>query len=900
MPQALLTAQPGLFTSPNPFGSSPREGLAVADNCLISEAGLLTSRRGIARHSALSGGSRLTSYLSTLIGLAGTSLEKYSAGWSAFAGSYSPPSGAPMRFLQVVKRLLFTTSVGVQALESLTSTPHVTGVTRPTQPLLSVVTGTGATWFTTGTQVAYRFVLGIVDATDHVIEGPPTAPIILQNTSGSTKAVNILFDFLPTWMRNTNLIIRAYRSRMTVDLTAPPSDELSFAVEHQLTATEIANGLCGFNDTTAEDRLGAALYTNATQQGISQENDAPPMALDLCYFKGTTIYANTTDKNRLLIQLLQVNQPYGMKSGDTIVITSVNGSDTYTAGAAENVATKTFLYNSTSVLNTVLSFCRIVNQQVSPTVLVRADSQATDTPTAGLVLIEDLALGQVGWTVSFSAQPQALITTGTSLTRAGSISPTTGTVTVNMNAAHTFVVGDLVDLENTATPDANFPVGIKTVASVPTGSSWTYPESGANVTSANHTYTATRVTTREWLPTDARALTSDNSADPAGLTYSKFNQPEATPFENSDTAGEPDQPIYRVLPLRDSVLILKADGVYKLNGSTPADFTITPYDLTTLLVWPESAVAMDDVALFMSQRGPVSMGESSGAFPLGPAGLDCPIKQTLLALLTKAPTAFSKAFGVAYASERLYVLWTPTVDGDANATQAWVFNTGQLAWMRWPIAATAGIVDPVTGKLVYVDGTDVLWERKDYASTDYQDIGGTAAITNVANSTTITMAGPGKGDVITQGVNVARVVSVAGGNVLTLDTAGTWTLAPATYARAILNTGTYLPWAGGEEDSGAFHQFQELAFNFRLLQAPNLTVTSFTDMDPTADQAVILGRPTQPANVNIRAGFSRNKGSGVALSAGFIHQAALCNFELQSTSLVYRPISTRTPYQKSG
>jgi hypothetical protein len=670
MPQALLTAQPGLFTSPNPFGASPKEGLAMADNCVIPDSGLASSRRGNALHSVLSGGSRLTSYLSTFIALAGTSLEKYSAGWSAYSGSYSPPPGAPMRFLQAIKRLLFTSSVGIQALEGLSSTPRVTGVTRPSQPLLSVVTGTGATWFTTGTQVAYRFVLGIVDATGHVIEGPPTAPVIVQNTSGSIKAVNILFDFLPSWMRNTALVIRAYRSPMTVDLNAPPSDVLSFAVEHQITADEITNNLCGFNDTTVESRLGAALYTNATQQGISQENDAPPMALDLCNFKGTTIYANTTDKNRLIIQLLQVTLTYGMKVGDTVVITSVNGSDTYTAGTSEDVAAKTFLYSSSSVLNTALSFCRIVNQQTNPKVLVRADSLATDVQSAGMVLIEDVALGQVGWTIAFRAQVQALTAISTSLSR------TTGTVTANMAVAHTFVVGDLVDLENTATPDPNFPVGIKTVGAVTT-LSWTYTESGPNATSTNHTYTAMRATYREWLPTDAAALKSDNSADPAGLTYSKYNQPEATPLENSDTAGDPDQPIYRVLPLRDSVLIFKADGVFKLNGTNPSDFTITPYDLTTVLVWPESLVAMDDVALFMSRRGPMGMSESSGAFFLGPDGSECPIKQTLLALLTKAPSAFSKAFGVAYASERQYILWTPTLDGDANATQAWVFHTGQ-------------------------------------------------------------------------------------------------------------------------------------------------------------------------------------------------------------------------------
>ena len=89
-----------------------------------------------------------------------------------------------------------------------------------------------------------------------------------------------------------------------------PGDEANLVYESGLTSAEISAGQFSFVDTTPESlRAEAApLYTNAiTGEGISQANEAPPIALDIELFRSYMFYANTKQKHKLEFTVVSVD-----------------------------------------------------------------------------------------------------------------------------------------------------------------------------------------------------------------------------------------------------------------------------------------------------------------------------------------------------------------------------------------------------------------------------------------------------------------------------------------------------------------------------------------------------------------------------------------------------------------
>ena len=61
-------------------------------------------------------------------------------------------------------------------------------------------------------------------------------------------------------------------------------------------------------------------------------------------------------------------------------------------------------------------------------------------------------------------------------------------------------------------------------------------------------------------------MASSNDARPNRLFYSKVSEPDHVPTLNYIDVGRLDQPILRVLPVRDACYVVKTDGVWYLSG----------------------------------------------------------------------------------------------------------------------------------------------------------------------------------------------------------------------------------------------------------------------------------------------------------------------------------------------
>lgn len=314
----------------------------------------------------------------------------------------------------------FTSSTGVLKLEGPTLLYKPSGLPRGLDLTLTLDGVTG--FLDVNKSVSYRLVWGIRDANNNYIYGPPSSRFVIKNTAAATRNVQLTFN-IPQFITTAHFF-QVYRSR-AVDSTGAgvitdPGDELYLCYERNPTAAEIAAKAVTAGaviDTTPESILAGPLYTNATQEGIINENTAPPYCRDICLYRDHMIYAYTQIFQNLNINMIGV----GFALGQTITIAGT----TYTAAAAENTAVGNFFRETTlgtvslNIEYTAKSLVNVINKYtVNTRVYAYYVSAFGEVP--GKIYIESRTLGDTTWTVTCSAgmslywEPQ-LPTTATAL-----------------------------------------------------------------------------------------------------------------------------------------------------------------------------------------------------------------------------------------------------------------------------------------------------------------------------------------------------------------------------------------------------------------------------------------------------------------------------------------------------
>jgi hypothetical protein len=234
------------------------------------------------------------------------------------------------------------------------------------------------------------------------------------------------------------------------------------------------------------------------------------------------------------------------------------------------------------------------------------------------------------------------------------------------------------------------------------------------------------------------ALSSSYNVVPNGLACSKPSIPDAFPLNNQWFVGSRDEAIYRILTLRDSLFILKEDGVWRLWGTDPSNFQIALLDGTVKCIAPDGALVLNNQIFALTTQGVVSITEN------GVTIVSRPIERNLLDLLaTDAADMFLNAFAVGYESERSYTLFLPTVAADVYPTQYYRYNVITNNWTRGTLAKACGGVNPYDDRMYLGDRTH-KWmdvERKSFTSFDYADYVNTLSITSSSGSTVVFNAG---------------------------------------------------------------------------------------------------------------------------------------------------------------
>ena len=423
-----------------------------------------------------------------------------------------------------------------------------------------------------------------------------------------------------------------YRTAISNSSSVDPGDRLFKIAE----GSYVSGATVTYTDNLNESFLGVELYTNDTQETISEANDRPPYCTDFTEWQGFPWYANTKREHEISIEITDLT---GM-SGGTVTFTAP--VRVYTGAATEDIGSQQFQVHSgqpttaQDIEETAKSLIRVINRDTGQSDLYAHYLSGVNDPP-GKILIRKRKLNQAAFTIVASA-----------------------------------------GLGDNFTPD---------------------------------------MTT---------ALTSDDNAKINNLQFGKFEQIEASPrLSGASPVGSEKYKIVRILPLRDSLIVLKEEGIWRVSGESKNSFVTKQLDPSTRVLCPESAVVLDNAVYALTNQGIVRVSESGTA--IVSRAIESEFKKTFA-----FPNFETITHAVSYETDRKYVIFTQESGSDTEAKIAWVYDFITKTWTTWRKTVKLAHVLFRERKLYLVRDDDnfLLQERKSFGITndDYRDETFTTAV----------------------------------------------------------------------------------------------------------------------------------------------------------------------------
>lgn len=394
-----------------------------------------------------------------------------------------------------------------------------------------------------------------------------------------------------------------------------------------------------------------------------------------------------------------------------------------------------------------------------------------------------------------------------------------------------------------------------------------------------------------------------------GLMWSKQDQPEHVPASHIQFIGSKNYPIRRIVALRDSLFILKDDGVFRLTGGN-GSWNIDPLDTSTRIIAPDSAAVVNNQIFCLADQGIVNISD------IGVQVISRPIENQLLELISEDYTKLKQlSYGIAYETDRKYILNTISLAADNNCTKAFVYNTFTQAWTVWKKDSVHGFVYPSEDKIYLCNPSDkyILTERKSLNYTDYADeevdgfsivsFSGLSVILNTVVNLQVGYL------LFLDSSNYAVVTAIdTATNTVTVNRAITWTIGSIIVYKSIECEIEY--HNQDMKNAGVMKLFQECAVLFRETNFIRGVMSFYTDLSGGYSNTNINGnfggagwgtfgwgipswgslqRPKP-----IRVFVPREKSRGTLLSIKLKMSEAFCKWSLNGVSLQYEYVSERT------
>lgn len=733
-----INAFRGLFLSPNSFNGEmvPPGGFEVAQNVVIKSDGIISKRRGFSLLTASAVTPRsLVEYNSELLLLHNSVLAQLNTSTGALtsiSGAVTLSSSYTPRTAQLNGNLYITGSSKIYKCES-TSLPILNSGIPPGLDL-TVTLSDNSGILTPNYVTGYRALFGRKDASGNKVVGAPSELTTVSNpyvsatysSSGTTVTVtktshgyanldtvvvanatddkcngswtityinanSFSYTCLVAPTTTTGSLSMGVFKKPTVELTIPSGlstehfytlyrcSEVTSAVgsvvedhkqiyEANLSSAQISAGKITFVDTVAELFKGAYLYTNPNQEGIASKNYEPPIGQDLCAFKNCLFIANIEGKSSKAFNLVSTVAG-DFASGNYITVTQSAVTKRYVATTTAPTPGATGTINSTNW-----------------------DYGTVDTNGYSYFYLQSPS-GSLGVSASIENSAKSLC-----------------------KAINRHSTASVYAYYSSGASDA--PGGFRLVSKA-TGLSFTI--SGVQAAAANNPF----------LPNlNAVTVTSEDDDKQATIAFSKLQEPEAFPLGNRLPVGAQSSPIQRIIPLQDAIIVLKRDdGVWKITGDSPSNFSVSQIDGTLKCVASDSVVTLNNQVIMLSNQGVASISEQ------GASVVSRPIENVIQPILGSAYVNIEST-GLAYESERCYYLCTITPSA-TTANVVYVYNLTTNAWTTSDELFYAGQVFFADDKAYLISiNNEVIKERKSYDKLDYCGRSFAATIHSVPSTTT--------------------------------------------------------------------------------------------------------------------------------------------------------------------
>lgn len=801
MPESLINKAKGIHSNNNIFSAAPAGSMSEAVNVVIDKSEVVEPRRGFFQYGTLAGlAKQLLNYKDRILAHVGTTLV-YD---SDEAGDFNAISGLSvsevdaiikLRSIEANGNLYFTSSTGIKKISARTAADLATvsienaGAVKATNLIASTLY-TQVGFLSPNSKVSYRLVYGKNDLNENLLLGAPSPIATTYNSNADDSCIVSLSFDLPALVAAGDFY-QIYRTGLSSGATTPlplvepadAGDEMYLVLEDTITAANITAGTITVSDLTPDDfrKNGALLYTNPVSgEGITQSNDVPPFAKDICSYKGFTFLANTQTIQRLNLNVVAVDGIVEFSTASPTTFTVIDGvgtpisytfsgkKETYTidytgmaAGdflaPAANTAYYFKLHSASDERKYYVWFYDAVAAQIEPVISgyigIKVIVAAADTPntkmTAARTAIMDncddfnithtLATesfvvvcannGDVATITTTETFPSASFTwaqdnvgVGEDLTNnriflprvpaTGENGPSVSQQLEQMGKSMARLLARKDAIVNAYYISAfdDIPGQLLLEQKSTTGAAF-YLNSNAVSDTFNPI-----------VPATGSTIISSNEVRPNRIYYSKYQQPDAFPLVNYLDVGPKDREIKRIIPLRDSLFILKENGIYKLTGDTAVagtnNFNIVEFDFSMQVLAPNTATVLNNQIYALSTQGVIVISDTVVSV------VSRPIENQISKLLKSGSSYKSVSFGVPYETDRSYLLFTVDDKPDTVvANQVFRYNTFTDTWTRWDISKACGIVNFADDKL-YLGATDLSLiekERKSLSRLDHTD-----------------------------------------------------------------------------------------------------------------------------------------------------------------------------------
>lgn len=714
--QTLIRTAQGLYSQFNNLHGIPEGGLLECENFNIDRHGVLSSMRGRNRYGQFAGfpvGAevrQLLEFQDKLIRHHGTTLDYDSGGggWTAFAGNFSAPDAEHrIRSFEALLSFFFTTSLGVFKKATLTDEPVRSGIHEGLDINLAKV-GTGAGFFSVNTQVAYRIVFGRRDANMKLLLGAPTwaetavnaktTGLAFANAAGTITVTHVAHGFTTgdiIEISDSSDLAQVSNGPKTITVTGV--DTYTFAATGAGAGGTLSDGKkfnVTVNATIPTDIVAGDFYqvyrTEFSADAATPPGDEMKLVQEVALVAGditagVVSFTDTFDA-AFLGELLYTNQSL---EG----IANANARPPWAKDAClwKNHAWFLNTKQPQTKRLTLLSILGLVDNTSSITLTSGVTSRTYTFST-----VENQGLNRFQRFTGEPTQAQNVERTAKSLCKI-----------VNRDTGQTLWEARYVSGVDDAPGIIEFRRRTLNTVAI------TFIADSAG-TGDNFSPT---------LPTAGTTITTTDDAGGNRLYRSKFERVEAVPIGSNDPIGSERYEGLRILPLKDSLIILTERGVYRASGETDGflgkSFVVgSEVDPSIQVVCPEAAVILNNAVYCLSTQGVIRVDES------GTDLVSLQIEDDLKELF-----GFSNfrtvTFAVAYESDRKYILYRQEISSDTVAKFAHVYNYLTNTWTRRRKTISAAHVLFTEDKLYEAETIlfFVLQERKSFVTSgdDYRD-----------------------------------------------------------------------------------------------------------------------------------------------------------------------------------